>query len=108
MPAGGGYTPNTIEYHIDGSSTIASKLLLVLNIFPGNEKTEAVNRYLVLTRKLFNVAIGKELPETISRAIIEPASTELNIDSYRVSVTKNEWLSGKGYYMELSIEKMKD
>ncbi|MGV7929182.1 MAG: hypothetical protein AB2L13_09785 [Spirochaetota bacterium] len=106
MPAGGGYTPNTIEYHIDGSSTIASKLLLVLNIFPGNEKTEAVNRYLVLTRKLFNVAIGKELPETISRAIIEPASTELNIDSYRVSVTKNEWLSGKGYYMELSIEKM--
>lgn len=105
---GGGFNENTTTYCINGTSTTATKLTLMLNIFPGNDKSHAVDRYLVLTAELFSAATGKELPDSISRAIIEPANTELNINGYKVSVTKNEWLSGEGYYMDFSIEKMQD
>ncbi|MFH0975877.1 MAG: hypothetical protein V1874_08860 [Spirochaetota bacterium] len=103
---GKNFLSNNVSYYVEGSSSIAKKLLLVLDIFELENSKDAVKLFLHLIRILFKKSTEKELPHDFEKAIMNRIDSESVIDAFKIILKKNNTLTNKAYFLEFSIEKI--
>ena len=95
---------NDISYYVEGSADSIRTLYLVLSV---NNKTEAGSAHSSLVEygnHLTQKALGQSLPKGTQEAIMKGKPGEWTLSGSKIKVSRDDWPTGKGYSIKLSIE----
>ena len=98
--------PNNLAYYLtgDGAGNI-SMMKVVLNVNDRSREEEAKNALLHACRMLYQKAMRASLTEAVERTLLQGTSGEWPADSWTLSVTRDDWASGKGYELGFILQR---
>jgi hypothetical protein len=100
-----GYTmANNIAYYVSGDQDSVNELKLVTNVNQKDKASEAINAILAASKTLTKKALGINLPENISRAILNSNNTTFKHGDVSLQVLAIDWPTGKGFEIKYIIK----
>ncbi|MBD2753968.1 hypothetical protein [Spirosoma validum] len=95
---------DNVAYYVSGNSTIVIQLKLILHINSKNDEKLSVNKFHEYVKHLYRSALDNDLPNAITKAIINGKSKNLKISNKTISVIKYDYVDrNKGYRIAFSI-----
>jgi hypothetical protein len=95
---------NHIAYYVEGTRTKVSAINLDLNVHDLSGASAANGEMLASGKKLVQKATGKPLPNAALKAIMAGGSGAWQIGSATVRLTRDDYVTGRGYSLTLLIE----
>lgn len=98
--------PNNLAYYLSGDKAgNISMMKVVLNVNDLSREAEAKNALLNACRMLYQKAMRASLTEAVERAILQGAPGARPVDSWMLSITREDWASGKGYDLGFILQR---
>ncbi|WP_379931878.1 hypothetical protein [Maribacter chungangensis] len=103
LEIGNGFLNSNISYYITGKETTAKRLKLALNVNRLEDLQEAHEVLCKLGKILFWYALKRKPPIWLEKSLLSGKGMERNIDFYRVSIIKEDYLNKTFNGYELSL-----
>lgn len=105
---GEGLFKNNLAYYVEGNSSAATTLKLILNINNIEEENEALSDFIMFGKELYRKALKSEFLENLQVAILNGNDLKISNANKEIYVSKNNWNgANNGYSMRLVIENTK-
>ncbi len=95
---------NNIAFYADGDNNSVKKIKLVLNINDNASATNAHKELLQVSANLIAKITGGKLPTDLKKAIEKGQNFSTKIGAVSVDIVREDWLSGNGYEIRVSIQ----
>jgi len=95
---------NNIAYYVEGSANSIRTLYLAINVINKTEATSTHAKLLEYGNQLTQKALGQSLPKGTQEAVLKGKPGEWTLVGSKIKVIRNDWPTGKGYEIMLSIE----
>jgi hypothetical protein len=95
---------NYLTYQVLGSADRVRRLELSLSVMSSGNRHRALSSFADLAGKLFSRALGRPLPGEVSDFIQNGQQGVWELEGATLELTRQEWSSGKGFDLILSIE----
>ena len=100
----GSLLPNNIAYYVKGDRDIVKTLKLVLNVNQPNDAQTAHSVMLKHSQTLYKEVFAQELPPNLKEAITIGNQDQLEVEGSVVTLSREDWVTGRGYSLELIIQ----
>ena len=101
---GPGLFPNNIAYYLNGNERAVNSLKLKLNVNDPENAEEAHTKLLSSADKLAREALGLDLRDMLSKAIIPGQEGTLDGPNFKITLTKSEWSNHASRGYDLCVE----
>lgn len=101
---GSGLFPNNIAYYLNGNDRAVNSLKLKLNVNDPEHADEAHSRLLSSADALAREALGIDLRDKLSQAIIPGQEGTLDGPNFKITFTKTEWPNHASGGYDLGVE----
>lgn len=104
VEVGSGLFPNNIAYYLNGNDRAVNSLKLKLNVNDPEHADEAHTKLLSSADTLAREALGLDLRDMLSQAIIPGQEGTLDGPNFRITFTKTEWPNHASGGYDLGVE----
>lgn len=101
---GPGLFPNNIAYYLNGNERAVNSLKLKLNVNDPEHAEEAHTKLFSSADTLAREALGLDLRDMLSKAIIPGQERTLDGPNFKITFTKNEWPNHASGGYDLGVE----
>lgn len=101
---GSGLFPNNIAYYLNGNDRAVKSLKLQLNVNDPEHAEEAHTKLLSSADTMAREALGLDLWDVLSQAIIAGQEGTLDGSNFKITFTKNEWPNHASGGYDLGVE----
>ena len=95
---------NNLAYYVEGTATTVRELKLVLNVNKRDEAKKAHAELFKATEVLAKKFLKKHLPANIQDSIIKGKNLSARIGDTTVEIARDNWPTGKGYSIKITIK----
>jgi hypothetical protein len=101
-----GLLSNNISYYIEGTSSMAKSLKLILNIYNIATSRTSHSAFIQYATVLYQEALQKNMPNDVVNAIKIGLAKQITEGSRKMLISKKKWPNNKlkGYIVEFTIE----
>lgn len=104
VEVGSGLFPNNIAYYLNGNDRAVNSLKLKLNVNDPEHADEAHTKLLSSADTLVREALGLDLRDMLSQAIIPGQEETLDGPNFKITFTKTEWPNHASGGYDLGVE----
>jgi hypothetical protein len=100
---GGSPLANNLAYYVTGEGRQVQQVKLVVNYNQPKSGSAATSALIAASQKLAVKALGAQLPDSIASLIKSGKPATQNVGSGEVEVSRDDWPTGKGYEVHVTM-----
>lgn len=94
---------NNLSYYAMGSEKKVRRIRILLNVNNVNSIEQSIDSFEKSSAALYQVSLGREMPEEIKEAILSQSDGVWLEQEYQVKLVKSIWPTGKGFSLNFII-----
>ena len=95
---------NNLAFYVEGNSSAVTQVYLMLNVNDVASASSAHQELLQVAETLSIKETGKQLTQQLKDAINKGSNTLQKIENATIEIVRNDWQTGKGYDIKVTIK----